>query len=68
MPPTGRSVRRPCQERFSRYLRLAILPHFIFPEDTRLLPDAPHVVIATPCYGGQLTMAYVDSVLRLQAA
>jgi hypothetical protein len=32
------------------------------------LPNEPHVVIATPCYGGQLTMAYVDSVLKLQAA
>ena len=57
-----------CEERFSRHPRLAILPHFILPEDTKLLPNAPHVVIATPCYGGQLTMAYVDSVLKLQAA
>jgi hypothetical protein len=32
------------------------------------LPNEPHVVIATPCYGGQLTMAYVDSVIKLQAA
>ncbi|MFZ2136054.1 MAG: hypothetical protein WAV78_03785 [Xanthobacteraceae bacterium] len=32
------------------------------------MSDQPHVVIATPCYGGQLTMPYVDSVLKLQAA
>ena len=27
----------------------------------------PHVVMATPCYGGQLSMAYVTSVLKLQS-
>jgi hypothetical protein len=48
--------------------RLCYPPPFILPQDRKLLPDQPHVVIATPCYGGQLTMAYVDSVLKLQAA
>jgi hypothetical protein len=32
------------------------------------MSDQPHIMIATPCYGGQMTMAYVDSVLRIQAA
>ena len=27
----------------------------------------PHIFVATPCYGGQLTMAYVTSVLKLQS-
>jgi hypothetical protein len=69
----GHAARRathasPYEERFSRHPALAILPHFILREDTKLLPNEPHVVIATPCYGGQLTMAYVDSMLKLQAA
>lgn len=27
----------------------------------------PHIFVATPCYGGQLSMAYVTSVLKLQS-
>jgi hypothetical protein len=68
MPPAGRYLRRPYEVRFSRHPALAILPHFILREDTKLLRNEPHVVIATPCYSGQLTMAYVDLVLELQAA
>jgi hypothetical protein len=30
--------------------------------------DRPHIMVATPCYGGQVTAAYMDSVLRLQIA
>lgn len=32
------------------------------------LPDSPYLMIATPCYGGQLTVAYVNSALALQRA
>jgi hypothetical protein len=32
------------------------------------MAEIPRVVIATPCYGGQLTMAYVESALALQRA
>lgn len=28
--------------------------------------DSPHIMVATPCYGGQLTGAYATSVLALQ--
>jgi hypothetical protein len=27
----------------------------------------PHIFVATPCYGGQLSLAYVTSVLKLQS-
>jgi hypothetical protein len=30
------------------------------------MADSPHVMVATPCYGGQSTVAYVNSVLALQ--
>ena len=32
------------------------------------MADSPYLLIATPCYGGQLTVAYVNSVLALQRA
>jgi hypothetical protein len=30
------------------------------------MADSPYIVVATPCYGGQSTVAYVNSVLALQ--
>jgi hypothetical protein len=30
------------------------------------MADDPHIMVATPCYGGQSTVAYVNSVLALQ--
>lgn len=30
--------------------------------------DAPHIMVGTPCYGGQLTTAYMTSALALQRA
>jgi hypothetical protein len=30
------------------------------------MADSPYVMVATPCYGGQSTVAYVNSVLALQ--
>jgi hypothetical protein len=30
------------------------------------MADSPYIMVATPCYGGQSTVAYVNSVLALQ--
>ena len=30
------------------------------------MADAPHIMVATPCYGSQLTASYVTSALALQ--
>lgn len=32
------------------------------------MPDRPHLLVATPCYGGQVTTTYANSLLKLQAA
>jgi hypothetical protein len=32
------------------------------------MSDRPHLMVATPCYGGQVTTAYANSLLRLQSA
>jgi hypothetical protein len=32
------------------------------------MPDRPHLMVATPCYGGQVTTAYANSLLKLQSA
>ncbi len=31
-------------------------------------PGSPYIYLAVPCYGGQLTLHFVDSLLKLQAA
>jgi hypothetical protein len=30
--------------------------------------EPPRIVVATPCYGGQLSFGYVNSILNLQRA
>lgn len=32
------------------------------------MPERPHIVIATPCYGGQVFAVWAESLLRLQQA